>query len=265
MADLRSGSLLPKHALRDCSPASAGSAPAGGTSSEPSAAAKPAPSPFAGSPPPSVSKEQGEQEPRAENHEEDPHQHQKDEKTDYLAPCQVRFLSLALIAGWRGGGRLGQAIQRDMTSLCDHRRDLPHDLRGSMVVIALSQKRDHIAAKAAHFAVGKNRLESVPNLRPIFVIVDREQHHHASVRALVAHSPLLEKVVREVLYVIALQGLDCGKGDLGLGFLVNFPAQSCQFFYGRRVEHTGKIVDISMRIKFLPLLRMGGHDGYEGE
>ncbi len=265
MADLRSWSLLPKHALRDCSPASAGTAPARGTSAESSAAAKSAPAPFAGSSPTSAPKKQGKQEPRAEDREEDPRHHQNEENTEYLPRCYVRLLSLALITGRRGGRRLGQTIQGNMTVLRYHLRDLAHDLYGSTVVIALPQQRDHIAAKATYFAVGKNRLESVSNFCPIFVIVDRKQHHHASVCSLVAHAPLLEKVVREVFSRIALQGFDRDNADLGLGFLINFPAEPRQLFHGCRVERTAKIVDVSMRIELLPLFRMGRHGGNEGE
>jgi hypothetical protein len=81
----------------------------------------------------------------------------------------------------------------------------------------------------------------------------------------VAHAPLLEKVVREVFSRIALQGFDRDNADLGLGFLINFPAQSRQFFHGCRVKHTREIVDVSMRIELLPLFRMGRHGGNEGE
>ena len=157
--------------------------------------------------------------------------------------------------------QLTQTVQGNMTVLRDYFGDLARYLPDGAVVVALAQQRNHIASEPTHLAVGKDRFEAVADFRPVLVITDCEQDHHASVRSLVPDTPLLKKVVGEVFHCVTLQGLDGDQCDLGLGFLIDFRTQAREPFHRGGVEHAGKIIDVSLYVELLPLLRVKRRDG----
>lgn len=71
-------------------------------------------------------------------------------------------------------------------------RNLSRNLQERRAILILPQKRQHLAAEPADFAVGQNRLETVTDLCPVFVIVYREQHHYTAIFALRAYAPFFE-------------------------------------------------------------------------
>jgi len=161
----------------------------------------------------------------------------------------VHFLPFA-IAGGRG---MSQAIQGDVTVLRNHPGDLAHHLPKGAVVVTLAQQRNHVAPETTHLAVRKNGLQAVADLGPVLVVTDGKQNHHSPVCPLVPDAPLLKKVIGEVFHRVTFQGLDSDHGDLGLGFLIDFRTQPGECFHRRRVEHAGKIVDVSLDVERLPL------------
>jgi len=160
---------------------------------------------------------------------------------------------------------LVQTTQGNVTVLRNHLCDLAHHLRDGAVVVALAQQRNHIASETTHLAVRKNGLEAVTDLGPVLVIIDCKQDHHAAVRSLVPDAPLLKKVIGKVLHRVTFQGLDGDHGQLGPGFLIDFRTQSRESFHRRRVEHAGKIVDVSLYVELLPLFRVDWRSGNDSE
>src|SRR5215470_10855408 len=93
--------------------------------------------------------------------------------------------------GWwspRLGGSLSPG-QLNARVLRDNVRDPQRDQADRSVVIALLQKRNRFSAKAPHFAVGKNRLQTVPDRRPILTILDREKNQYPAVSLLAPDAP----------------------------------------------------------------------------
>ena len=160
---------------------------------------------------------------------------------------------------------VGQAIQGNVAVLRDHLRDLAHHLHDGVVVVALAQQRNHAASETAHLAVRKDGFEAVADLGPVLVIISGKQDHHATVRPLVPHAPLLKKMTGEVFRRVAFQSLDSDHRDLGLGFLIDLRTQSSKSIHSRRVEHAGKVVDVPLYVEFLPLFRVDSRSGNEGE
>jgi len=160
---------------------------------------------------------------------------------------------------------LGQTIQGNVAVLRNHLCDLARHLQDGAVVVALAQQRNHIASEAAHLAVRKDGFEAVADLRVVPVIISGKQDHHATVRPLVPDTPLLKKVIGEVFHRVLFQSLDSDHCDLGLGFLINFRTQARKSFHRRRVEHAGKIVDVSLYVELLPLFRVGWRSGNDRE
>ena len=133
------------------------------------------------------------------------------------------------VAAWK----VGQAIQGNVAVLRNHLRDLAHHLHDGAVVVALAQQRNHAASEAAHLAVRKDGFEAVADLGPVLVIVRGQQDHHATVRPLVPHAPLLEKVIGEVFHRVTFQSLDRDHRDLGLGFLIDLRTHLGKFLHRR--------------------------------
>ena len=121
--------------------------------------------------------------------------------------------------------RSAKTIQGNVAVLRNHLRDLAHHLHDGAVVVALAQQRNHAASETAHLAVRKDGFEAVANLGPVLVIIRGQQDHHAAVRPLVPHAPLLEKVIGEVFHRVTFQSLDGDHRNLGLGFLIDLRAQ----------------------------------------
>ena len=160
---------------------------------------------------------------------------------------------------------VGHAIQGNVAVLRDHLRDLAHHLHDGVVVIALAQQGNHAASETAHLAVRKDGFEAVADLGPVLVIISGKQDHHASVRPLVSHAPLLKKVTGEVVHRVTFQSLDGDHGNLGLGFLIDLRAQPGKSLHSRRVEHAGKVVDVPLHVELLPLFRVDRRHANDGE
>jgi len=173
------------------------------------------------------------------------------------------LLPLAFAARRSRGTGLGQTTQGNVTVLRNHLGDLARHLQDGAVVVALAQKRNHIASETTHLAVRKDGFEAVTDFRPVLVITDGKQDHHATVRPLVPDAPLLKKVIGEVFHRVAI--LDGDQCDLGLGFLIDFRTQARKSFHRRRVEHAGKIVDVSLYVELLPLFPVGWRSGNDSE
>jgi hypothetical protein len=58
--------------------------------------------------------------------------------------------------------------------------------------MVLPEERQHLTTETAYFAIGQNRFQPVSDFGPIFVVVHREQHHHATVFAFGPYAPFLE-------------------------------------------------------------------------
>ena len=178
---------------------------------------------------------------------------------------QVYFLHFAFGGGRSGRRQAGQAVQGNVAVLRNHLRDLAHHLQDGAVVIALAQQGNHVASETAHLAVRKDGFEAVADLGPVLVIVRGEQDHHAAVRPLVPHAPLLEKVIGEVFHRVAFQSLDRDHRDLGLGFLIDLRTHLGKLFHRRRVEYAGKVVDVPLGVELLPLFRVDRRNGNDGQ
>src|SRR5437879_2141231 len=81
-------------------------------------------------------------------------------------------------------------------------RDRLCDARGQEsdrgTVISLAEDWHHLTAKAADFAVGQNRFQTVSNFHPILPVARGKQNQNASIVSLSAHSPSLEQIHCEV-------------------------------------------------------------------
>ena len=152
-----------------------------------------------------------------------------------------------------------------MAVLGNHLRDLAHHLQNGAVVIALAQQGNHSASETANLAVRKDGFEPIADLSPVFVVVSGEQDHHATVRPLVAHAPLLEKVIGKVFLRITFQSLDRDHRDLSLGFLIDLRTHLGKFLHRRRVECAGKVVDVPLGVELFPFFRVGSRSGNDGQ
>ena len=133
------------------------------------------------------------------------------------------------------------------------------------VVIALAQQGNHTASETAHLAVRKDGFEPIADLGPVLVVVRGEQDHHATVRPLVPHAPLLEKVIGEVFHRVTFQSLDRDHRDLSLGFLIDLRTHLGKFLHRRRVEYAGKVVDVPLGVELFPLFRMDSRNRNDGQ
>ena len=106
--------------------------------------------------------------------------------------------------------------------------------------MALAQKRQHVAPKAADFSVRQNRFEPVSDFCPVLMIVHRQQHHHAAVLALGPHAPLLEELVGKILNAVAFERVDGYDGQLRVCFLVQLLAESRDLLLRTRIESPGR-------------------------
>ena len=132
----------------------------------------------------------------------------------------------------------------DVRILRDGLRDARCHQRDGGVVVVLAQDRNHLAAEAADFAVGQDRFESVTDFCPILMVLHGEKNEYAAVSAFLADAPLLEQLVRELLFAFAFQRLDSDDGDLRVRLLLHFKTQSVQPRLRLLVKYAGEVVDV---------------------
>ena len=125
-------------------------------------------------------------------------------------------------------------------------------------VIVLLKQRDHFASKAAHFAVREDWLEAVADSNEIFAVVGSEQNHDSAVFLFGTNSPLLGQVYGVIGRFGAIEGANGNNGDLHGCFLVDFLAESGEFFLCAGADHTRKIIHVALRLEGLNIFSVSG-------
>ena len=108
-------------------------------------------------------------------------------------------------------------VQRHFGIGGDYLRQLSHGPGYGAVIVACTQRWNHIAADIADFAIRQDAFQPIARLDPVLVIVNGQQNQQSPVRTLAAHLPLVFKAVGKVRRVVAIQGLYGDDGHLGVG------------------------------------------------
>ncbi len=111
-------------------------------------------------------------------------------------------------------------VERNAPIRCDVLRKLAHRQHHCAVVVAGLQVRNHRPADIAHLGVVQNPFEPVPLLDAVLVVLDRQQHQHTAVRALLPHLPLAFKLIRIIVDIVAGQVIHGHDGHLRVGLRV---------------------------------------------
>ena len=78
-------------------------------------------------------------------------------------------------AGACGAGQLNAGVLRNHVGNAQR-----HQVDGA-VVVALLEQRNRLASKVADFAVRKDRLESIADLKTVFMVLDCQQNQNAAI------------------------------------------------------------------------------------
>ena len=127
---------------------------------------------------------------------------------------------------------VADAAQRYAGVLRDHVGDAAGHEQDRGVIVALAEDGDGFATEAANFAVGEDGLQAVAYLGPVFVVVDGEENQDAAIGLLGTDAPLCGQVESVVDDWLAVGGGDGDYGDLCVGFLVDFGAESGELVAG---------------------------------
>src|SRR5581483_8345657 len=117
-----------------------------------------------------------------------------------------------------GSCKLHAGIRGD--DICDSRGHQPY----ASVIVVLSEERDCLAAEPSDLAIRKDGFESVADLGPVFVVLDRNEDEDATIRSLAANTPLFEQIDCVAVDVTAIQATNCYYRNLCMGFVIDLLA-----------------------------------------
>ena len=81
------------------------------------------------------------------------------------------------------------------------------------------------------------------------MVVDRQQHQYASVRALLADLPTVFELVGLIGGIVAVQVVHRDNGNLCIGFrVVKLAAQAIELRHSLRRKHMRKVADVISRL-----------------
>ena len=176
-----------------------------------SAAAHPgASAPIAAAP---AAKEQAGAEEQAEKRASAEKEEHKDEKDELAGTAAVLLNRLGRVRGLF-------LVQRDFRVVGDYFCNLAHRERYRAVIIRGLQVGNHVAADVAGFAIRQDPFQPVADLDAVFVVGNGQEHHGVLVLALVAHLPVIFKLVCVVSRVVAVEVVHRDDGDLRVGLRV---------------------------------------------
>jgi len=163
------------------------------------------------------------------------------------------MVGLRLGAGgctWSRCGELNTRVRGN------HLGDAGCDLQQGIAVVTAAHERNHFALKAAHLAIGQNRLQSVSGLNARTVILDRVKNQNAAVSGLAADPPLLEEINSIRLNVAAIQRIDGHHGDLGMSVVIDLPTDVLHLSDCLRLKNVGEVVNVAGWMELRYLLRV---------
>ena len=117
-------------------------------------------------------------------------------------------------------------------------------------VVALPEARGEVVTDyLAGESVRQHALESVADFDAHLAIVRRDQDQHAIVLLRLPDAPFLEQAIGILLDGRAVQRCDGRDGDLGRRLLFQLIEGAIERFFGRGVDHTGKIGNAAGRLR----------------
>jgi hypothetical protein len=122
--------------------------------------------------------------------------------------------------------------------------DATGDQQERLAVLFGAHQRNRFALKAAGLAVGQYRFETVADFDAGAMILNGVENQDAAIR-FTSHTPFLSKIDRVTFDVGAVERVDGDQRDLGVGFLLNLPADVVDLGDRVLVEDVGEVVDVA--------------------
>lgn len=137
----------------------------------------------------------------------------------------------------------------DAAVLRDDGGNLSGELQDRGAGVAAFQKRNHLAAEIADFAVGQDGLKAITDGGEILTIVNGEEDHHAAIFSLVANAPFFSQLNCVVRDGVAFRGVDGDDVKLCVGLIVKFGGELGELVARIGREGIREIVDRALRLK----------------
>src|SRR5579871_2116270 len=122
-------------------------------------------------------------------------------------------------------------------------------------VVPLPQYRPDSAQNAAGVSIGDDRLQTVANFGPLFVILEGKDQEDPFVFAFLADAPLPVDGISDVINVVAFQGLYRHEGHLHTCGLFHTSGVRFECAGAARIQSSGKIVDVALRLELAGIER----------